>query len=124
MTELPYPYTITHGHEPTPPLQTAIEKINVYSSQYAHLSPSECAALRAELKRLKSDMQSQGGEIGFLRAHLKDILSHILNEVNEGNIVSGTLGGEAYDPRFSKTRINGMWYEMGFWKDEDEVVND
>jgi len=53
MTELPYPYTITRGREPTPPLQTAIEKINVLSSQYAHLSPSECAALRKELKRLK-----------------------------------------------------------------------
>jgi len=55
MTELPYSYTITRGHEPTPPLQTAIEKINVLSSQYAHLSPSECAALRAELKRLRNN---------------------------------------------------------------------
>jgi len=58
MTELPYPYTITRGHEPTPPLQTAIEKINVYSSQYAHLSPRECAALRAELKRLRQTVDN------------------------------------------------------------------
>jgi len=67
MTELPYPYTITRGHEPTPPLQTAIEKINVYSSQYAHLSPSECAALRAELKRSKQMEQKSIYDINKLQ---------------------------------------------------------
>ena len=83
MTELPYPYTITHGHEPTPPLQTAIEKINVYSSQYAHLSPSECAALRKELKRLKDRNARRIEKLGI---ELKDayiLIDELLMEAED-----------------------------------------
>jgi len=67
MTNLPYSYEITKGHEPTLPLQTAIEKINAYSSQYAHLSPSECAAPRAELKRSKQMEQKSIYDINKLQ---------------------------------------------------------
>ena len=83
MTELPYSYTITRGHEPTPPLQTAIEKLNVFSSQYAHLSPRECRALLDELKRLKDRNARRIEKLGI---ELKDayiLIDELLMEAED-----------------------------------------
>lgn len=76
--------------------------------------------LREEAGRLKSDMESMSGEIKFLRSHLKETLIHIQKERIEGNIVKDGWWGESYAPRFSKTQIDTMWHEMGFWKGEEE----